>query len=70
MMTVDLHGVRHHEVADKVISACAIHETPFIIITGNSDVMKRLVSEAASQMGLMTRDAINNPGRVVIGEDV
>lgn len=68
MITVDLHGVKHKDVEDAVVNACAMHETPFIIITGKSESMKMLVALAAKSMGLFVRDTIDNPGRVIIHE--
>ena len=67
MQTIDLHGYRHSEVADIIIECCMIWDTPFIVITGNSLPMKRLVRDAAKQFNLNVRDSVNNPGRVVVG---
>ena len=63
---IDLHGVRHGDVTDIVIDACSKHQVPFIIITGNSARMKRVVALAAAKFGLVIRDAIDNPGRVIV----
>jgi len=68
LQTVDLHGVRHEDVTDIIIGACSKYEAPFIVITGKSAQMKRIVSFAAAKSGLAIRDAINNPGRVVLYE--
>lgn len=67
MQTIDLHGYRHSEVSDIIIECCMIWDTPFIVITGNSLSMKRLVRDAAKQFNLNVRDSVNNPGRVVVG---
>jgi len=69
MKTIDLHGIRHEDVTDIIIAACSKHETPFVVITGQSSQMKRVVSFAAAKFGFTVRDAINNPGRVVVDED-
>lgn len=63
---IDLHGVKHEHVESIVYSACIEHEAPFIVITGKSDTMKRLVASAVKSMGYTIRDAYDNPGRVVI----
>ena len=68
MKVIDLHGVRHEDVTDIIIEACSEHEAPFIVITGKSGRMKRIVSFAAAKSGFVVRDAINNPGRVVLYE--
>ena len=69
MTTIDLHGVRHEDVTNIIVTACSKHETPFVVITGKSAQMKRIVSFAAAKFGFSVRDSINNPGRVVIDED-
>ena len=66
MKAVDLHGVKHSDVEIKIQYACASYETPFAVITGKSDTMKQIVSQTASEFGLTTRDAYDNPGRVII----
>ena len=66
MKTINLHGVRHEDVTDIIIDACSRFETPFIIITGNSSRMKRIVSFAAAKFNLSTRDTVDNPGRVIV----
>jgi hypothetical protein len=66
---VDLHGISHDDVTDIIIKACSEHEIPFIVITGKSARMKRIVSFAAKKFNLEARDTIDNPRRVVIDED-
>tara|TARA_R100000152_G_C6729193_1_gene154119 strand:+ start:89 stop:310 length:222 start_codon:yes stop_codon:yes gene_type:complete len=68
MKTIDLHGVRHDDATKLITDACAKNETPFIVITGQSAYMKRIVSSAAAQFDLKVRDTIDNPGRVVVDE--
>lgn len=63
---IDLHGVRHEHVEYILHSACIEHNTPFIVITGKSETMKRLVANAVKPMGYTVRDTYDNPGRVVI----
>jgi len=64
--SIDLHGVKHQDVPDILIECCATYETPFIVITGDSPEMKKIVSRVASRFNLKVRDAINNPGRVIL----
>lgn len=68
MKTIDLHGIKHDEATRIITEACTQIETPFIVITGKSDQMKKVVASTAAQFDLKTRDAINNPGRVIIDE--
>jgi|TARA_R110001583_G_scaffold16234_5_gene66147 hypothetical protein len=68
MQTIDLHGISHDDVTDIIIKACSEHEIPFIVITGKSARMKRIVSFAAKKFNLEVRDTIDNPGRVVIDD--
>jgi hypothetical protein len=65
---IDLHGVKHDQVAAVIHDACSKYDTPFVVITGNSGQMKNLVAFAANKFGLAVRDSIDNPGRVVIEE--
>ena len=68
MKSIDLHGVKHENVTNIIIEACAAYDTPFIVITGKSTQMKRIVSFAAAKFRLSVRDTINNPGRVIVYE--
>jgi len=66
MKVIDLHGLRHKDVSDAIIRCCSEYETPFTVITGNSNQMKKIVAAAAAEMGLKVRDSYENPGRLVI----
>ena len=68
MQSIDLHGVRHREVSSIMTRCCSEFDIPFIVITGDSPQMKRIVSAVAQSFGLKVRDTINNPGRVVVDE--
>ncbi len=68
MKTIDLHGIKHEHVADIIIDACAKYDIPFVVITGRSEQMKRIVSFAAAKFKLAIRDTVDNPGRVVVYE--
>ena len=41
---LDLHGVRHHDVHDRVINWIYLQSLPAHIITGNSKQMKKVVT--------------------------
>lgn len=45
MKTLDLHGVRHHQVEVLVENFVLLEEPPLKIITGKSPVMHTLVTE-------------------------
>ena len=68
MKTIDLHGIKHREVSDIMTRCCNEYDTPFIVITGKSSQMKRIVSAIAESLGFQARDSINNPGRLVIDD--
>ena len=69
MKSVDLHGVRHKDVSDIMVRCCSEYDIPFVVITGKSLQMKRIVDAVAAKFGLKVRDVINNPGRVIIYEE-
>lgn len=66
MRKVDLHGIKHADVPKVIINCCVSWDTPFVVITGNSIAMKRIVKDTAKQFGLSVRDSFENPGRVVV----
>jgi len=68
MKTIDLHGIKHEHVTDVIIDACAKYDIPFIVMTGRSEQMKRIVSFAAAKFRLLVRDTVDNPGRVIVYE--
>ena len=67
MQSVDLHGIKHVEVSDIIIECCMTYDIPFIVITGQSPEMKRIVQRVANDYNLKVRDSVINPGRVVVG---
>ena len=69
MDTIDLHGVKHGDVASIIIDACSKLDIPFVVITGKSVMMKRIVRFAAEKQDLQARDHICNPGRMIIYEE-
>lgn len=68
MKVIDLHGIKHEDVDNIIIDACSKYETPFIIITGNSNKMKLIVETIVNKFELRIRDSLRNSGRVVVDE--
>ena len=68
MKKIDLHGVRHKDVSDLITRSCTEGDMPFVVITGNSNQMKRIVAAIAKSFNLSVRDTIDNPGRIVVYE--
>jgi hypothetical protein len=67
---LDLHGVRHHRVERIVEDFVLRHELPLRIITGNSPVMKQIVTEVLHRHGL--RGEVENHfnlGALIVTED-
>ena len=68
MKVVDLHGVRHRDVYGMLEKPCIHDEIPFIVITGKSKTMKKIVIQIAATFGLQTREKLGNSGRLVVYE--
>lgn len=68
MEIIDLHGVKHREVYTRLSKHCINYDGNFIIITGNSNQMKKIVKAVINSFGLKTRESINNPGRIIVYE--
>jgi hypothetical protein len=69
MKEIDLHGTRHKDVPDQLIQAIVYDPTPFVVITGQSSEMKRIVVETVSKFKLTAREDIGNPGRMIVDEN-
>jgi hypothetical protein len=52
MNTLDLHGVRHEKVENLVEDFVLTEDLPARIITGNSNVMIRIVQEVCARHNL------------------
>jgi len=63
---IDLHGIKHEDVTSVMIDACSKYDIPFVVITGQSSRMKRIVRFAVAKFNLSARDAIDNPGRLIV----
>ena len=68
MKVVDLHGVRYGDVYYMLESLCVEGEYPFIVITGNSNTMKKVVEKVVSSFGLHTKEKLGNAGRSWVSE--
>jgi len=49
MKQLDLHGKRHEEVDRLVENFILLNDLPLEIITGNSDIMMRIVEEVCDR---------------------
>lgn len=68
MKIIDLHGIRYRDVYGTLETALARGDVPFVVITGNSSQMKRVVTEVAKAFDLFTREQIGNAGRLIVYE--
>jgi|TARA_B100000686_G_C16103758_1_gene624562 hypothetical protein len=68
VQSVDLHGIRHKDASDLLVRCCSEYDIPFLVITGKSPQMKKIVAAVARSFDLSVRDSIDNPGRVVVDE--
>ena len=68
MKIVDLHGVSYRDVYGMIEKPCTHDEFPFVVITGKSNSMKKIVSEIVATFGLYAHEKLGNDGRLVICE--
>jgi hypothetical protein len=69
METLDLHGIRHHQVIRKVEEFVLCNDVPLRIITGNSLIMRSLVREVLDGHGLCGEPESDwNLGSLIIRE--
>jgi len=68
MKVVDLHGVRHKDVYGLLEKPCVDDDVPFIVVTGKSNTMKKIVIEIVATFGLYAREKLDNSGRLVVYE--
>ena len=69
MKVIDLHGVRHKDVYGLIERPCVNGDIPFVVITGKSNTMKRIVSQIVATFGLHTKEKLGNTGRLIVCED-
>tara|TARA_B100001094_G_C17876785_1_gene644868 strand:- start:340 stop:567 length:228 start_codon:yes stop_codon:yes gene_type:complete len=69
MKVIDLHGVRYKDVYGMLEKSCTLEDLPFVVITGRSSSMKKIVSEIVSTFGLEARERLGNEGRMIVCEN-
>tara|TARA_B100001113_G_scaffold340112_1_gene324006 strand:- start:1091 stop:1303 length:213 start_codon:yes stop_codon:yes gene_type:complete len=65
---IDLHGIRHKDVYGLLEKPCVDDDIPFIVITGKSDTMKKIVTQIVATFGLHTKEKLGNSGRLIVCE--
>ena len=68
MKEIDLHGVRHKDIYGLLEKPCVEDDVPFVVITGNSSTMKKIVTQIVATFGLHTMDKLGNSGRLIVCE--
>ena len=68
MKEIDLHGVRHKDIYGLLEKSCVEDDVPFVVITGNSSTMKKIVTQIVATFGLHTMDTLGNSGRLIVCE--
>ena len=69
MNTLDLHGIRHHEVERRVEDFVLLNGSPLKIITGNSSTMKAIVEEVLQKYDLRSEpESDYNLGAIIVYE--
>ena len=68
MRVIDLHGVRHKDVYGLLEKPCINDDIPFVVITGKSDTMKKIVTQIVATFGLHTKEKLGNSGRLIVCE--
>ncbi len=69
MQIIDLHGVSHRDVYSMIEKPCVNGDIPFVVITGRSNTMKKIVSQIVATFGLHTKEKLGNSGRLIVCED-
>ena len=70
MKTLDLHGERHDEgLVQQIYSFVYNNELPVRVITGKSEMMRKIVVDTVSQLGYYTHcERLINEGCLIITE--
>ena len=68
MKVIDLHGVRHKDVYGLLEKPCVDDDLPFIVVTGKSSTMKKIVTQIVGTFGLHTKEKLGNSGRLIVCE--
>ena len=69
MKTLDLHGIRHEGVVQQVHSFVYNNELPVRIVTGKSEIMRKIVVDTISILGYHSHyERLVNEGSLIITE--
>ncbi len=68
MKVIDLHGIRHKDVYHVLEKPCMNDDIPFVVITGKSSTMKKIVTQIVATFGLNTHEKLGNSGRLIVCE--
>ena len=69
MKTLDLHGIRHEGVVQQIHSFVYNNELPVRIVTGKSEIMRKIVVDTISILGYHSHyERLVNEGSLIITE--
>ena len=69
MKSLDLHGTRHRDAEDRIRMFLNFVQLPCQIITGNSDMMRRLAIRVVREYGWFCRERDSyNTGALIVSE--
>ena len=69
METLDLHGIRHEGVVQQVHSFVYNNELPVRIVTGKSEIMRKIVVDTINILGYHSHyERLINEGSLIITE--
>ena len=68
MKVIDLHGVRHKDVYYMLEKHCVDGDFPFVVVTGKSPTMKRIVTKIVASFELHATERLGNSGRLIVCE--
>ena len=69
MKTLDLHGIRHEGGVQQIHSFVYNNELPLRIVTGKSEMMRKIVVDTVSLLGYHTHyERLINEGCLIITE--
>ena len=69
MKTLDLHGIRHEGVVQQVHSFVYNNELPVRIVTGKSEIMRKIVVDTITVLGYHSHyERLVNEGSLIITE--
>tara|TARA_R110001592_G_scaffold188358_1_gene433443 strand:+ start:1837 stop:2049 length:213 start_codon:yes stop_codon:yes gene_type:complete len=69
MHVIDLHGIRHRDVYGLLEKQCTDDDVPFVVITGKSVSMKKIVVQIVQAFGLQATEKLGNHGRLIVCEN-